>query len=153
MVVVLNKKVQQSWQTSASAMHLPLARLVSMSVLFCLLPSSSIVIFVFYLFSTGISEQHVWELSVSVNIVYYFDASCSVTPMNNSITFKSPIQSLGYIFAATSICVALQPSVQFSPKARTPTHYIPSPKHILTQKWSFKVIQGYLFRCQSKATT
>jgi len=28
-------------------------------VIFCLLPSSSIVILVFYLFSTGISEQHV----------------------------------------------------------------------------------------------
>jgi len=38
----LYKKVQQSWQTSALAMHLPLARLVSMPVIFCLLPSSSI---------------------------------------------------------------------------------------------------------------
>ena len=43
----------------ALAMHLPLARQVSMPVIFCLLPSSSIVILVFYLFSTGISEQHV----------------------------------------------------------------------------------------------
>ena len=42
-----NKKVQQSWQTSALAMHLPLARLISMPVIFCLLPSSSIVILVF----------------------------------------------------------------------------------------------------------
>jgi len=40
-----DKKVQQSWQTSALAMHLPLARLVSMPVIFCLLPSSSIVTF------------------------------------------------------------------------------------------------------------
>ena len=47
-----NKKVQQSWQNSALAMHLPLARLVSTCVIFCLLPSSSIVILVFYLFST-----------------------------------------------------------------------------------------------------
>jgi len=53
------KKVQQSRQTSALAMHLPLTRLVPMPVIFCLLPSSSIVILVFYLFSTGISEQHV----------------------------------------------------------------------------------------------
>ena len=51
-----NKKVQQSWQTSALAIHLPLARLVSMPVIFSLLPSSSIVILVFYLFSTG-SDQ------------------------------------------------------------------------------------------------
>ena len=42
-----NKKVQQSWQTSALVMHLPLARLVSMSVIFCLLPNSSIVILLF----------------------------------------------------------------------------------------------------------
>ena len=35
-----------------------LARLVSMPVIFYLHPSSSIVILVFYLFSTGISEQH-----------------------------------------------------------------------------------------------
>jgi len=34
---------QQSWQTSPLAMHLLLARLVSMPVIFCLLPSSSIV--------------------------------------------------------------------------------------------------------------
>jgi len=38
----LEKKVQQSWQTSALGMHLPLARLVSTSVIFCLLPSSNI---------------------------------------------------------------------------------------------------------------
>ena len=42
-----DKKVQQSWQTSALFMHLPLARLVSMPVIFCLLPCSSIVILVF----------------------------------------------------------------------------------------------------------
>ena len=59
-----NKIVQQSWQTSALAMHLSLSRLVSMLVIFCLLPISSIVILVFYLFSTAISEQHVWELWV-----------------------------------------------------------------------------------------
>jgi len=38
------------------AMHSPLARLVSMPVIVCLHPSSSIVILVFYLFSSGISE-------------------------------------------------------------------------------------------------
>ena len=47
MTSLLNKKVQQSRQTSALAMHLPLARLISMPVIFCLLPSSSIVILVF----------------------------------------------------------------------------------------------------------
>ena len=66
--------------------------------------------------------------------------------MNNPITLISPVQSLGYIFVATdSICVALalQISQQYSPKARTPTHWIPSSNEILTQNnhsRSFKVI-------------
>ena len=79
---IKNNKVQQSWQTSALAMHLPLARLISMPVMFCLLPSSSIVILViFYLFSTGISEQHVWELWVWIQSwVHLLDASSSGNP-------------------------------------------------------------------------
>ena len=88
MTVARNKKVQQSWQTSTLAMHLPLARLISMPVIFCLLPTSSIVILVFYLFSTRISEQHVWEplrfikrmRTLSVNTVHWFDASSSGNP-------------------------------------------------------------------------
>ena len=56
----------------------------------------------------------------------------------------SAVQSLGYIFvAADSICVALQISEQFSPKARTPDHWMPSSDQILTQNdhsRSFKVI-------------
>jgi len=70
------KKAQQSWQTSALAMHLPLARKVSMPVIFCLLPSSSIVSLYFTYFSTDSdSERHVRELSV--NTVHWFDASSS----------------------------------------------------------------------------
>jgi len=80
-----NKKVQRSWQTSALAMHLPLAHLVSLPVIFCLLPSSSIVILVFYLFSTSISEQHVWELWVWIESTG-LTLPLRVTPMNNPIT-------------------------------------------------------------------
>jgi len=86
----LNKKVQQSWQTSALAMHLPLARLISMPVIFCLLSSSSIVILVFYLFSTGISEQHVWELWVWIQSTG-LTLPLRVTPMNNPITLITSI--------------------------------------------------------------
>ena len=68
-----------------------------------------------------------------------------VTPINNPITLISPIQSLGYIFVATdSICIALQISQQYSPKAKTPTHWIPSSNDILTQNddsRSLKVIR------------
>ena len=65
--------------------------------------------------------------------------------MNNPITLISPVQSLGYIFvAADSICVVLQISQQYSPKARTPTHWMPSSNEILTQNdhsRSLKVIR------------
>ena len=57
----------------------------------------------------------------------------------------SPVQMVGYIsVVADSICVALQISEQFSPKARTPTHRKPSSNQILTQNdhsRSFKVIR------------
>jgi len=75
MLRMTNKKVPQSWQTSALAMHLPLAHLVSTPVIFCLLPSSSIVILAFYLFSTDQWTARV--RTMSVNTVHWFDASFS----------------------------------------------------------------------------
>ena len=53
----------------------------------------------------------------TVNTVHWFDASCSVIPVNNSITPISPVQaglhfiysnSRATFFAADSLCVALQ---------------------------------------------
>jgi len=83
--------------------------------------------------------------TLSVNTVHWFDASSSVTPINTLITLISPVQSLGYIFvAADSLCAALQISKQFSPKARTPTHWMSSSNQILMQNdhsRSFKVIR------------
>ena len=69
-------------------MHLPLARLISMPVIFCLPPSSSIVILVFYLFSTRISEVNSMheiencECEQSTGLTL----PLRVTPMNNPIT-------------------------------------------------------------------
>jgi len=98
------KKIQQSWHTSALAMHLPLAHLVSMSVIFCLLPTSSIVILVFYLFSTDISEQHVWKLWVWIQFTGLM-LSLRGTQVNNMYHQFSPWATF---FAADSIlCVAL----------------------------------------------
>ena len=86
-----------------------------------------------------------FENNESMNTVHWFDAFSSATPMNNPITLISPVESLGYIFvAAGSLCVTLQISEQFSPKARTPTHWMPSWDQILTQNdhsRSFKVIR------------
>jgi len=45
-----NQRVSYAFASSPLSFH---------PVIFCLLPSTSIVILVFYLFSTGISEQHV----------------------------------------------------------------------------------------------
>ena len=45
----------------------------------------------------------------TVNTVHWFDASCSVIPVNKSITLIiSPVQSLGYIIVALTVCVALR---------------------------------------------
>jgi len=107
-VISCNKKVQQSWQTSALAMHLSLSRLVSMPVIFCLRPSSSIVILVFYLFSTDIREQHEWELWVWVWIQFTgLTLPLWLTPVNNIITLISPVQWGTTFFATDSLCVAL----------------------------------------------
>ena len=86
-----------------------------------------------------------FENNESMNTVHWFDAFSSATPMNNPITLISPVESLGYIFvAAGSLCVTLQISEQFSPKARTPTHWMSSSNQILTQNdhsRSFNVIR------------
>jgi len=53
----------------------------------------------------------------------------------NSITLVSLVVLYHpglHFLLLTILCVALQISEQFSPKAKTPTHWMPSPKHILT---------------------
>jgi len=83
----------------------------------------------------------------TVNTVHWCDASCSIIPLNNSIglTRISPVQSLaGLHFLPRTVCIVLQISEQFSPKARTPAHWMPSSNQILTQNdhsRSFKVIR------------
>jgi len=83
--------------------------------------SYSCILLIFIQTSVNNMCEKLRTVTVGVNrpTVHWFDAG---TPVNNSITLISPVQSLGYIFVADSICVALQISVQFSPKARTPTH-------------------------------
>jgi len=124
-------------------MHLPLASLVSMSVIFCLLPSSSIVILVFYLL---IFYRHQWTAcvrTVSVNIVHWLDAS-SYTPVNNLITVISPVESLGYIFCRwVTVCLALRICEQFFSESQNASPLDAEPDHILTQNnhsRSFNVI-------------
>jgi len=66
-------------------------------VIFCLLPSTSIVILVFTYFLqasvNSMCENCDCECK-TINTVHWFDASSSVIPLNNSITLISPVQSL-----------------------------------------------------------
>jgi len=64
-------------------MHLPLARLVSMYVIFCLLPSSSIVILVFHLFSISVNSMCSVR-TVSVNIVNTVSVNYSLVDASSS---------------------------------------------------------------------
>ena len=62
-----------------------------------LLPSFSIVILVFtYLLQTSVNSmcENCDCERKTVNRVHWFDASCSVIPVNNSITLISSVQSL-----------------------------------------------------------
>jgi len=87
------QEIQQNWQTN----ELPVARLVSMSVISWLLLSSSIL--VFYLFSTDISEQHVWEVWMWIQFAgFTLESALRWTPVNDPITLVSSVESLGYIF-------------------------------------------------------
>jgi len=127
-------------------MHLPLARLISMSVIFCPLPSSSIVILVVYLFSTHISEQHVCELWVWIQITGL------TLPLRESqwhlyhqhgpwVTF----------FAADSIlCSSANFRTVFC-ESQNANPLDAEPETRFNAKWPFSVIQGHLFRCQWRA--
>jgi len=134
-----NRKVQQSWQTSALAMHLPLARLVSMPVIFCLLPSSSIVILVFLL--TGISEQHVWELWVWIQSTG-LTLHLRLTPMNNPITIiTSTVAGLHFCCADSYMRSSANLRIVFSESQNaSPLDAELGPD--FNGKWPFKVIQG-----------
>jgi len=114
-----------------------------MPVIFCLLPSSSIVILVFYLFSAGISEQHVWELWVWIQSTG-LTLPLRVTPMNNPITLITGTVAGLHFCCADSYMRSSANFLIVSPKARTPTHWMPSSDQILTENdhsRSFKVIR------------
>jgi len=53
---------------------------------------------------------------------------------------------MGYIFVADSIWVALQIFEQFCPKTGDANPLVAEAKTDFDAKWSFKVIQGHLFR-------
>jgi len=131
-------------------MHLPLARLAFMPVIFCLLPSSSIVILVFYLFSTGISEQHVWELWVWIQSTG-LTLPLRVTPVNNPITLITSTVAGLHFCCADSICVALQNFRLVFSKSQNASPLDAELAPDFNAKWPFKVIQGHPFRREKKS--
>ena len=85
-----------------------------------------------------------WELWLWVWIQFTgLTLPLRITLMNNPITLiTSTVPSSATFFAADSICVALQISEQFSPKARTPAHSLDADlEPDFNAKWPFKVIR------------
>jgi len=72
-----------------------------------------------------------------------------LTPLSSNpreCLHKPKLRSLGYIFVADSIWVALQIFEQFCPKAGDTNPLVAEPETDFNAKWPFKVIQGHLFR-------
>jgi len=132
-------------------MHVPLARLVSMPVIFCIHPSSSIVILVFYLFSTASVNSMCENCECkTVNTVHWFDASCSVIPLNNTITLISPVQSRAglHFFCRWQY---MRSSANFRTvfsESQKASSLDAELEPDFNAKWPFKVIQGHPFRRQ-----
>jgi len=130
-----------------------IARLISMSVIH-VLRSSSIVILVFCLFSTDISEQHVWELWVWIQ--RWFDASSSGTPVNNpTLILYHQYSPWATFLLLTAFILFVYSSANFRPDFSESQNANPldaKPETDFNAKWQFKVIQGHLFRCQRRAT-
>ena len=100
------KKAQQGWQTSALAMNAFISSTLSfqsMPVILCLLPSSSIFLYFTYFLQASVNSMCENCECKTVNTVHWFDASCSVIPVNNSITLIPPVLA-GLHFFATDRC-------------------------------------------------
>jgi len=123
-------------------MHLPLTRLISMPVIFCLLPSSSIVILVFYLFSTRISEQHVWELWVWIQSTG-LTLRLRVTPMNNPITLiTSTVAGLHFCCADSYMRISAHFRIVF-PESQNASPLDAELGPDFNAKWPFNVNRSF----------
>jgi len=125
-------------------------------VIFCLLPSSSIVILVFYLFSTGISEQHVWEdweqyceCEYSSLVWRFLFGNPNEYPHSTYIT--STVAGIYFCCRRQSMHSSANFRTVFSESQNAnPLDVELEPN--FNAKWSFKIIQGHPFRRQWRAT-
>jgi len=102
--------------------------------------------------------RHQWTAcmrTVSVKTVHWFDASSSVTPMNNPITLNHFITST---VAGLHVCSAdsyMRSSANFRIVFSESQNASPFDAELgqnFNAKWPFKVIQGHPFRRQWRAT-
>jgi len=127
-----------------------IARLVSRSVVFCLLRSASIVILVFYLFSTtsvNSTREHCQCEYSSLVWRFHFAEPQWIT---HNIYITSTVPGLHffrwqYMRSSANFRTVFCESQNANPLDAEPeTHF--------NAKWPFKVIQGHLFRCQWRAS-
>jgi len=64
----------------------------------------------------------------------------SMTTLFSEALYCQKLRSLGYIFVANSIWVALQIFEQFCPKAGNANPLVAEPERDFNAKWPFKVI-------------
>jgi len=86
----------------------------------------------------------------TVNTVHWFDASCSVIPLNNFITLISPVQSLAGLHFSPLTVYAYN-SANFRTVFSESQNASPLDAELepdFNAKWPFKVIQGHPFQRQ-----
>ena len=115
------------------------------------IPSSSIVILVFYLFSTGISEQHVWKLWVWIQSTG-LTLPLRVTPMNNPLTLITSTVAGLHFCCADSYTRSSANFLIFFSESQNASPLDAELRPDFNGKWPFKVIQGHRFRRQWRAT-
>jgi len=133
-------------------MHLPLARLVSMSVIFCILPNSSIVILLFFY----ISEQHVCKLWVWIQFTGLTFPLWG-TPVNNRITLIYPVQ-WGSIFCRWQSMRSFANFLTVFSASQNANPFDVELEPDFNAKWPFKVtrfrdnvepLRGYIVHCNN----
>jgi len=136
---LIDKKIQQSWQTSALYSYTFTSSPFSIHVRH-ILPTSkfqhgySCILLIFY-----ISEHHVWELWVWIQFTG-LTLPLWGTPVNNPITLISPVHWGLHFFAADSLCVALNFRTVF-PESQNANPLDAEPEPDFNAKSPFKVIR------------
>ena len=115
--------------------------------------SYSCILLIFYNLQASVKSMCENCECKTVNTVHWFDASCLVIPLNNTITLISPVQSL----AGLHFCrwQYMRSSANFRtvfPESQKASSLHAELGPDFNAKWQFRVIQGHPFRRQWRAT-